>query len=333
MVSTRPGIKFTEEGICYPCISFEARSEIDWERRWKKLEDLCEFYRAHNANYYDCIICVSSGKDSYYLVFLFKELLKMNPLCLMVDNLNWTQTGRDNFNNLSDVFGVDVLTFTPNRAKLKEQMLKDFLEELHPNKYWDEILYSKPFEFAHKLGIKLLIWGENPDVECGGKNYKETRYAYCLDKSVICGDIESIFTSYYVPWSRYKNVKIAKEYGFKDLIDTMEWEREGFTDMFQSEQIDTVSYLTNNFLKFIKFGFSTLTELCSDAIRHNKMTREEGINAINEHDWKLDKKMLKSFVKELGISKELFFETIDRFVNKDLLVKWHGEWRLRINAI
>ena len=35
MPSTRPGIKFNEEGICSACQSFEKRKETDWDKRYK----------------------------------------------------------------------------------------------------------------------------------------------------------------------------------------------------------------------------------------------------------------------------------------------------------
>ena len=94
--------------------------------------------------------------------------------------------------------------------------------------------------------------------------------------------------------------------------------------------------------EFIKFGFSSVTELCSDAIRHGEMTREEALILVNENDWKLDYKMEEGFRDCIGITAKEFWEVIDKHVNKDLLEKkisvirgWKIKgswWRLKEDA-
>ena len=86
MPDTRPGIKFDNKGVCYPCRHHEAKAKVDWDKRWQKLEKLADKYRGSNGNYYDCINTASAGKDSYYQTYIFKEKLGMNPLLISVDN-------------------------------------------------------------------------------------------------------------------------------------------------------------------------------------------------------------------------------------------------------
>ena len=357
ITDTRPGISFDVEEICFPCKNFENRKNIDWNKRWQELEELCDKYRGINGDYYDCIITVSGGRDSTYQVYIFKEKFGLNPLCVMVNNGSWTETGRMNFNNISESFGVDILQLTLNRDVFQRLSKRGFEEELKPNLYWDRALYVWPLQIALKLGIKLVIWGENTNYETGGPIKEETPDALVQLKNGMispapltswCRDgiamkdlqpcvfptieemksLEVIFTSYYVPWSRYENVKYAKEYGFKGLDDTGEWNREGLPG-FDYEQVDTLGYLVNQYCKFIKFGFSNMTELCSDAIRHGEMTREEAIKKVNEHDWLLDPIMLNDFCEGLGIDKEHFWEIIEKFANHDLIEKRDGVWKLK----
>ena len=84
MPDTRPGIQFNEEWICYPCLVKEQRSRVDWKKRWDELEELANRYRGSNGDNYDCIITVSSGKDSNYQVYTMKQRLGMNPLLAIV---------------------------------------------------------------------------------------------------------------------------------------------------------------------------------------------------------------------------------------------------------
>lgn len=335
MASTRPGIKFDESGTCYPCLYHEKRKSVDWERRWKELEQLCNLYRKNDGSY-DCLLTCSGGKDSHAQAKLLNEDLGMHPLGFMIDNgRSWTETGRDNYYNLSEKFDLDILMFTPSVKKMKEACRKGFLENLWPEQYWDSLLYEKPMEIAQKMGIELVFWGEDTSAETGGAEHEETPNALkqsSREVRIQYSNLNVIFLSYYVNWNRYDNLKVAKEYGFKDLDDTREWNRDGYQG-FPFEQVDTIGYLTNNFCKFIKFGFGSQTELCSDAVRQGKMTRETAIQMINKYDWRLDEIMLDDFCKGIGISRFQFWQTVSTFANKDLLEIREGNWRLKNDAI
>lgn len=75
MPSTRPGIKFNEQGICSACQSYEKRKDVDWEKRHQELVALCDRYRGMNGpGGYDCAIAVSGGKDSHFQVYYMKEV-------------------------------------------------------------------------------------------------------------------------------------------------------------------------------------------------------------------------------------------------------------------
>ncbi|MDH3324014.1 MAG: N-acetyl sugar amidotransferase [Candidatus Peregrinibacteria bacterium] len=331
---TRPGIKFNEEGICYPCISHEKREQIDWNARWNELKQTCNLFRKNDGSY-DCLITVSGGKDSTAQVGLFKEKLRMNPLCFMIDNGSWTKTGRENFYNLSKEFDVDVMTFTPSVKKMEEMTRKNFFEELWPSKYWDSLLYKKPLEIAKKLGIDFVIWGEDTSYFTGGGEWKETADALKLVDAktrITYQKLNVIFLSYYIPWSRYENLEYAKKHGFKTLEDTKEWKRSGM-EGFEFEQVDTIGYLINQYCKFVKFGFSTQTELCSDAIRNGKISREIGMMMVNKYDWKLDEIMLDDFCKSIKITRFDFFETIKKFINEEVLEIRGENLRLKKDAV
>jgi hypothetical protein len=326
MPDSHPGITLDSEGVCNHCKTHEQTKNFNWSRRWKELQSICDSHRKNNENH-DCIIAVSGGKDSHYIVGLFKETLDMNPLCVSLDNYSWTDTGRKNIKNLGERFDVDILTFTPARKTLKYHTRYNFEHSLHPNKYWDKLLYDLPSKIARKFGLYLVIWGE------------DTQYRNIPNASILSGKerkyLHELFTSYYVPWNRYDNLDYARENGFIDLHESREWYRYGMTN-FPFEQIDTIGYLVNNYCKFIKFGYSNQTELCSDAIRQDQMTRNVAIEQINKYDWKLDGKMLNDFCEFIEISKELFWNIIDKFANQNILKKKDDigglSWRLKEDA-
>jgi len=359
MPDTRPYISFDNDGICMPCKRYENRKNVDWDARWKELEALADKHRGRNGNYYDCLITVSGGKDSHYQVHIFKEKLGMNPLCISIDNFSWTETGRLNYANLGDQFGVDIHTLTLNRRVARNMFRKAFEKQLVPCWYWDRAVYAYPLQMAIKLGIPLVIWGENTSYERGGpvkenipdalvqlKNdvVKPIPMEEWLDEDVTIKDlnpiiypsmeeiekagIEARFLSYYVPWSDYGNYEWAIKRGWKTLKDTGEWEREGLPGLHYL-QVDTIGYLVHTWFKFIKFGHWALTDYLSLDIREGRRNREEAIKIINEHEYKLDLKMLKDFIDFIGITEDHFWEVGDKFANKDLVEKRDGVWRLK----
>lgn len=358
MPDTRPGIKFNEEGICYPCLNQETKKHVDWNKRWKELEKLCEKYRESNGDYYDCIITVSAGKDSHFQTHVFRDKLKMNPLLVMVDNFSWTKTGRENLDNLRTKFGVDLHMISLNPQTCKKMFRKAFEKLGSPTWYFDLAIYAYPLQIAIKLNIPLIVYGENTNYERGGYLTEETYSAldqinndvvkpvpwdewldedltmedvqpviYPTKEAIAKANLDPIYLSYFVPWSSIENWKFAKSVGFQDLDDTGEWHREGTWQ--QHDQIDTVGYMVHTWMKFLKYGHWIATDYCSLHIREGLMTREEAVKIVNEEEYKLDRKMLKDFIDFCGYSEREFWEIAERFANKDIVEKIDGVWRLR----
>ena len=101
---TRPGVKLVD-GLCNACRHALYKKTVDWVKRRKEFEKLCDQYRRRAHGEHDCIVAASAGKDSWWQVKTLKLDFNMNPLLVNVDNLDWTDTGEENFQNLLDVFG------------------------------------------------------------------------------------------------------------------------------------------------------------------------------------------------------------------------------------
>ncbi|PWI48907.1 N-acetyl sugar amidotransferase [Candidatus Heimdallarchaeota archaeon B3_Heim] len=357
MPDTRPYMKFNEEGVCYPCIHYENRKNVDWDARWKELEALADKHRGRNGNYYDVIITASGGKDSHYQVDVFKEKLNMNPLLVSIDNFSWTKTGRENYENLGDRYGVDIHLITLNRKVARRMLSKGLDKGLYPTWIWDRAVYAYPLQMAIKLNIPLVIWGENTAYERGGPILEDTPDAMVqlkndvvkpipleewVDEEITLKDlnpiiypsmeeiekagVEARFLSYYDPWSDHGHYEYAIKNGWKTLEE--EWVREGLPGLHYL-QVDTIGYLVHNWVKFVKMGHWALTDYCSLDIREGRMTREEAVKLINQEEYKLDPKMLKDFLDFTGVSEERFWALVDKFANKDIVEKRNGIWRLK----
>jgi N-acetyl sugar amidotransferase len=360
MPDSRPHIKFDDEGICYPCRTAEKMKQTDWDTRWKELEELADQYRGINGHYYDCILTGSAGKDTYYQTHIIKEKLGLNPLLVSVNNVTWTETGKHNWENLLSEFGIDAHQITLN-PKVCKILFRKALERLgSPTWYFDRAIYSYPLQIAVKLNIPLVIYGEDTNYLYGGKHFEETPSAMKQISNDVAKDVEwdfwfdndldykdinpglfpneteitklnSIFLSYFTPWSGYRNMEFARERGFKTLDDTGEWKREGYLEQY--DQIDTVGYLTHTWFKFPKFGHQRVTEVASLWIREGRMTREEAVERVVEEDWKLDQRMLNDFLSGIDYKKTDFWKIVDEYANQDIVEKRYGNWRLKSNVV
>jgi len=362
MPDTRPYMQFDDEGVCYPCRTAEKMKNTDWEKRWKELQKLADKYRGINGDYYDCMLTGSAGKDTYFQTHIVKEKLGLNPLLVSVNNVTWTETGRHNWENLLSEFGVDAHQITLN-PQVCTILFRKALERLgSPTWYFDLAIYAYPLRMAVKLNIPLVVYGEDTNYLYGGRHTEETPSAmkqitndvakpvewdFWFDNDLDYKDVNpgmfpaeeemkninlnSIFLSYFLPWSGYKNMEYARTRGFKTLDDTGEWKREGYIEQY--DQIDTVGYLTHTWFKFPKFGHQRVTEVASLWIREGRISREEAVERVIEEDWKLDRRMLNDFLNGIEYEEDAFWTIVDRYANREIVEKRHGNWRLRNNVV
>jgi hypothetical protein len=138
--------------------------------------------------------------------------------------------------------------------------------------------------------------------------------------------LEPIYLSYFIPWDGYRNYQVAKRYGFRDL--THEWKREGYIEDY--DQIDSIAYLMNVWMKYPKFGFARATDVVGYWIRSGKISKEQGVSLIREHDHKLDQKVLDDFLAFTGYSDKEFWSIVEKFWNREIFYKAESDlWKLK----
>lgn len=345
MPDTRPGITFDEEGVCCACRHYETRENVDWDKRFQELRELCDKYRGCNGpGAYDCAIAVSGGKDSHFQVYVMKELMGMNPILFSVeDNFPMTQAGAHNIKNISEEFGCPIISCKPNIKAQRILMRANFEKYGKPTWYVDRHIYTFPLHMALKFNTMLLVYGENISYEYGGNGSVETYSArdqinngvasgmdeeellelgidpcdLFLTKSPSKEEInrlDPIYLSYFIKWNSFKNYQFAKSRGFRDL--THEWDRTNHAENF--DQVDSRAYLVHPWLKYPKFGHAAATDYTARFIRYGLMTREEAIQVIKERDHAIDPLAVRDFCDFCGYTESEFYQIVDKFYNKEI---------------
>lgn len=357
MPNTKPGLILNEAGVCQACVHAETKEKVDYDRRFEELKELCSRYKRDDG-YYDCIIAISGGKDSHFQVYVFKELLGMNPLLVSVgDPFTKTKAGLHNIQNISEAFNCDLISLELSPDLVKRMVRTAFEEFGSPTWPIDRAIYCFPIRMAINMNIPLLVYGENVAWEYGGVQNEET----CSAKDQITNDVaknvdwelwykndiadkelnmlkypgqeeiehaslEPIYLSYFIQWNGYRNYQIAKKYGFRDL--THEWKRKGYIEDY--DQIDSVAYLLNVWMKYPKFGFARATDVVGYWIRSGMITKEEATKLIRENDHLLDQKILDDFLKFAGYTDREFWNIVEKFWNRKLFEKINGIWQLKM---
>ena len=111
------GLTIDEEGICSGCRIHEEKDRLDWNERWNILKKITSNYVSKSGNNYDCIVPITGSQDSYFIVHLVKNKLKLNPLLVTYNKYFNTQLGINNLSNL--------------KIKFKERLMK--LIKIKPN--------------------------------------------------------------------------------------------------------------------------------------------------------------------------------------------------------
>jgi N-acetyl sugar amidotransferase len=351
MPETKPDLFIDSEGVCNACRSFESRAHVAWEDRRTELADILERYRSRDGSQYDCIVPVSGGKDSTYQVLRLLEL-GANPLCVTATTDSLSDIGRRNIENLKKR-GVDYIEVTTNPV-VRRRVNRLALTQVGDISWPEHVtIFTIPVRLAVQLGVPLIIWGENPQHEYGGpagaaegntltRRWLEEfggllglrvsdlvgqegierrhliQYTYPTDEELERVGVTGLFLGYYLPWDGYGNALYAQAHG----LETYHKPVEG--SLVNYENLDNHQTGIHDYFKFIKYAFGRATDLACMHVRRGRLSREDAVRLVTEHDgkfpWEYLGKPLEDILGEIDMTLEEFVRVCDRFTNKRLFV-------------
>jgi N-acetyl sugar amidotransferase len=307
------GLTLDHEGICSGCRIHEEKDRLDWEARWSRLEGIVEPYRRRDGAQYDCIVPVTGGQDSYYIVHLVKRRLGLNPLLVSYNKYFNTPLGIRNLANLRIQFDCDIVSQNVNPIAVKK-IVRSSLRQLG-SIYWPILAGHTVFPVwtAVRFGIPLIIWGAHQGLEQVGMFSHEhevemTRrhrrdhdlmgreadellsifdtltdrdvwqYRYPDDASLDAASVRGIYLGNFVRWDpKAQHEAMIEAYGY----ETSRFDRT--FDCY--DYVDCFNYMdTHDWLKLCKHGYSKVTDHATREIRFGRLTREEGIALVRRHE-------------------------------------------------
>lgn len=354
--TTHPlGLSLDDDGICSGCRIHEEKDSLDWPTRWEKLKAEVEPYRNKDGTNYDCIVPVTGAQDSYYIVFLVKERLGLNPLLVTYNKYFNTPLGIRNLANLRIRFNCDILYQNVNPISVKN-ITRSTLRQFG-SIYWPILAGQTvfPVQTAVRYTVPLIIWGAHQGLEQVGmfshehevemtRRYRKDhdlmgyeaddllsifdtlkeediwQYRYPDDRDLNAVGIRGIYLGNYVRWDvKIQHEQMMREYDYKTSAFNRTFDCYDYVDCFNYMEL-------HDLLKLYKHGYSKVTDHATREIRFGRLARDEGLALVRKHE-QGSLKHLNLFSEWLGVPLRSLQFLLDEHRNSHFWIKGEdGTW-------
>lgn len=170
MDTSDPNIKFDENGVCERCNQYYDEILPIWNKGEGKESELnavvAEIKKSGKGKKYDCLLGLSGGFDSSYMLHFAIKELRLRPLVFHVD-AGWnTRFAEDNINKLVRKLGIDLKVEKINWDEERDFQLAYFKSGVsHLDIPQDLAFVSVLDNYAKKNGIKYILNGGNISTE------------------------------------------------------------------------------------------------------------------------------------------------------------------------
>jgi N-acetyl sugar amidotransferase len=337
------GLVLDKDGICSGCLIHEEKDLLDWRERWVRLEKLVQPYRSLGTAQYDCIIPVTGGQDSYYIVHTVKNRLGMHPLLVAYNKHFNTPLGIRNLANLRIQFNCDIVMQNVGLANVKK-ITRSTLSRFG-SMYWPVLAGHTvfPVQVAARYKIPLIIWGAHQGLEQVGmfshehevemtRRYRKDhdlfgmeaddllsvfdtlkeedvwQYRYPEDQQLNAVGVRGIYLGNYVRWDpKAQHEEMVRLYEYMGAPFARTFDTYDFVDCFNYMDIHDV-------LKLHKHGYSKVTDHACREIRHGRLTRMHAAALVHRYEHQKPQ-YLTQFGEWLGVPEESLRFLLDQAKN------------------
>lgn len=294
-------ITFDDKGVCDHCNDFYSNVKPNWhtdERGKSKLDELVAKIKEEGVGRdFDCILGMSGGVDSSYMLHYAIKELGLRPLVFHVDGGWNTELAENNIRVMVEKLGVNLHTQVINWDEMKDFQLAFFKSGVpHLDIPQDHSFIGTLYDYAYKNNIKYILNGGNISTECV-RNPMEFLY-YGTDMAQLKDIIRQFGTvkmkTY--PFSSIFKHKIYLRYIKKIQVvkplDLIPYHKEEALALLEEEYGWTPypqKHFESQFTKFFeaywlaeRFGFDTRRVQFSSLILTEQMTREEALEEMKK---------------------------------------------------
>lgn len=299
MDTTDSRITFDSNGVCDHCNDFYTNVKPNWhtdERGRAEMEKLVENIKKDGkGRNFDCLLGMSGGVDSSYLLHLAVKELGLRPLVFHVDGGWNSELAVHNIQVMIEKLGLELHTEVINWNEMRDFQLAFFKSGVpHIDIPQDHAFIATLYNFADKYNIKYILNGGNISTECV-RNPMEWLY-YGTDMAQL-NDIMKRFSTVEMktyPFSsifrhkfylRYiRGVQVVKPLNYmpfikEDALDILTKEY-GWTPYPQKHFESIFTKFFEGYWLPERFGFDTRRVQFSSLILTGQMKREDALNML-----------------------------------------------------
>jgi N-acetyl sugar amidotransferase len=298
MDTSDPDIQFDSEGICNHCCDAIKRLNqypynLDAKAKQEAREDLLVKIKLEGKNkVYDCVIGVSGGVDSTYVVYLAKQL-GLRPLAVHLDNGWNSELAVHNIEKICKQLDVHLFTYIIDWQEFRDIQLS-FLKASTPDSEipTDHAISAILYQVAVKNKLKYIITGDNFNSEsilpfAWSHGHNDWKYIRSIQKQFGSVSFKTFPRVSYFKLFYYNFIKPIKKVNLLNVVDfnksraeellkeKLDWESYGgkhhesiYTKFFQS------------YILPVKFGFDKRKAHLSSLICAGQISRDEALKEL-----------------------------------------------------
>lgn len=339
-----PLIQFDEKGVCNYCkyaLTMMEKEYFPNEEGKKRLEKMLEEIKQKGKNSkYDCIMGISGGLDSSYLLYLGSKW-DLRILAVHINDGFDTEISTNNIKKLVKASKCDYVEVTPD-AKQYANINKAYLHASVPNIAipQDNILFAELHSLMRKYGVTCFLSGANYALESILQK-GNTHNAYDLnqikdifkkfgsgsiDKLKFMSTIDLLKDQYilkYVTLRPLDLIDYTRKNAFKELNEFCSFEYYGR------------KHLENIFTAFVqlywlpkKFNVDKRKSHLSSMIISNQLTRDEALHEMEESIY--DEQLMTEYIKIIKQKLDISDAEFDQIMNSP--THTHEEFKQEIDT-
>jgi len=327
-----PGIKFGEDGTSNYARLQERLMQMypggdKGQGAWEAI--VAEMKARGRRSQYDCIVGVSGGVDSSYLLYLASRF-HLRPLAVNLDNGWNSEVAVKNIKKVTRELDIDLVTYVINYEEMKD-LHKVYIKASLP---WidmptDLAIKSVMYFYARKERVKYILRGN--DFRSEGKQPTEWTYGDTKQLKYLHGRFGELHRLRTYPFLTLPSqIYSASVRGIKDVrpyyfLDYSKQEARVFLERNFGWDYYGGHHHENIFTKFTmsywlpkKFGIDKRIINLSAQLLSGKITREDALEQIRKPALTASEagSLLKYVLKKLDMSEEefnLYFERPNKF--------------------
>lgn len=318
-------IFFDENGICNYCHQIESLKQqygTGGEKGKRKFQYIVdEIKLAGKEKQYDCVIGVSGGTDSSYLVYLAKEW-GLRPLAVHYDNTWNSAISTQNISKVLAKLDVDLYTHVIDN-KESDDIFRSFfyasVAEIEAPT--DLALAEVMYRAAWKYGVKYVLEGHSfvtEGITPVGKNYFDGKYIQGIHQRfgrLPMNTYPLMTFSRFLWWTTIARIRKIRPFWYID------YNKEDARDFLEREfnwQYYGGHHLENRMTAFFhgiyapqKFHTDYRNNTLSALVRNEKMSREEAWEEYNKPP-EVEGELLAYFKKRLDLTDQEYEKVMNR---------------------